>query len=137
MIKARGRRAGKKTCSGNKWDRVNTAGKAVFGAELESTFDPSLFVTIRRRLGQKVFNEMTDSFLDAVAEIEKKSKPKKTTSQKDGPPKSSSTESTDELVEDVSTGDEKRSGMLIVDASVAPDQHSGRRQTAHLLYCSA
>ena len=86
----------------------------------DKPFDPSLFVTIRRRLGQKVFNEMTDSFLDAVAEIEKKSKPKKTTSQKDGPPKSSSTESTDEPLEDVSTDDEKRSGMLIVDASVAP-----------------
>ena len=83
-------------------------------------FDPSLFVTIRRRLSQETFNEMTNSFLDAVAKVEKKNKPKKKTSQKDEPLNSTSTTSSEPLSIDGSTDDKKRSGMLLVDASVAP-----------------
>jgi hypothetical protein len=35
-------------------------------------FDPSLFVTIRKRLGVDAFNEMTDALLADVAGVEKK-----------------------------------------------------------------
>lgn len=84
-------------------------------------FDASLFVTIRKRLGHDVFNEMTDLFLNAVSEVEKKSKTKKKkTSKKDKTLESSCTESSDEPLGDSKDNDKKRSGMLLIDASVAP-----------------
>ena len=52
--------------------------------------------------------------------MEKKNKPKKKTSQKDKPPRSSSTTTSEPLSDDGPTDDKKRSGMLLVDASVAP-----------------
>jgi len=84
-------------------------------------FDPSLFVTIRRRLSQEVFNEMTDFFLEVVAKTEKKNKTtKQKKSEKNKPKPPPSAESSDESSPDTLTDDEKHSGMLLVDASVAP-----------------
>ncbi len=86
----------------------------------EKPFDPSSFVTIRRRLSQEVFNEMTDSFLAAVTEIEKKNNPqKKKRSKSKKPPKSSGSEESVQS-DNSSKDDNKHSGMLLIDASVAP-----------------
>lgn len=83
-------------------------------------FDPSLFVTIRKRLGNDDFNEMTDALLERVSEIEKISQKlrKGKSSQKNKQPKSNGGQESksDNQVPD----DDKRSGMLLLDASVAP-----------------
>ena len=79
----------------------------------DKPFDPSLFVTIRRRLSQEAFEEMTNSFLAAVADVEKN----KTKSE---PPEAPSQASPEESTPDTTKDDETRSGMLIVDATVAP-----------------
>lgn len=82
-------------------------------------FDPSLCVTIRKRLGAEAFNEMIDSVLTAVAEVEKKTKysrKKKTGKKKPPPPSVSSGEKQESEPEPK----DKRSGTLLVDASVAP-----------------
>lgn len=84
-------------------------------------FDPSLFVTIRKRLGADMFNEMTDKFLSRVSEIENKNKIKKEKKKKnDNPSKSSSPDSTSSESFNNSSDENKRSGMLLLDASVAP-----------------
>jgi hypothetical protein len=88
------------------------------GFSHDKPFDPSLFVAIRRRLGQDAFNEMTDAFLDAVAEVEKKSETSKKKASRNNKP--SSAETSDEQTKAAAKDEDKRSGMLIIDASVAP-----------------
>lgn len=85
----------------------------------EPAFDPSLFVTIRRRLSQASFEEMTNSFLAAVAEIEKKqAAPQQKTSRKKKPPQPP--EECAEASTETDQEEDKRSGLLLIDASVAP-----------------
>jgi hypothetical protein len=69
-------------------------------------FDPSLFVTLRKRLGKEVFDELNAAFLEEVKKIEKagkqqnsKSKTKKSDAKEDPP---------------------THQGALIIDAVVAP-----------------
>jgi hypothetical protein len=84
----------------------------------ERAFDPSLFVTIRRRLSQESFEEMTHAFLAAVAEVEqKRSAPQKKMSGRKKPPPPA--ESADDCPTQADQQD-KRSGLLLIDASVAP-----------------
>jgi IS5 family transposase len=86
----------------------------------DEPFDPSLFVTIRKRLGVDAFEEMTDELLATFAEIEKNSKTsKKKTSNKSQSPESSSPSSSDQPSKNVKK-DEKHSGTLLLDATVAP-----------------
>jgi IS5 family transposase len=72
-------------------------------------FDPSLFVTLRKRLGQAVFDELNQAFLDEVIRIEKELKPKKKSKKKDKGDKNPP-----------SSGKSSNQGQLIIDASVAP-----------------
>ena len=65
----------------------------------EAIFDPSLFVSLRKRLGQESFEEMTKALVEKVnAEEERKDEKKELKSDKE----------------------EKRKGKLIVDATVSP-----------------
>jgi len=86
----------------------------------EPAFDPSLFVTIRRRLSQASFEEMTHSFLAAVAEVEKKqaAQQQKTSGKKKSP--QPPVESAEEASTETEQKEDKRSGLLLIDASVAP-----------------
>jgi len=81
----------------------------------ERPFDPSLFVTLRKRIGEQEFNEMSQAFIDKVEAIER---PQKRKSPKT---KSEKTQVEDQGV--CSSETETRSqnrGKLILDASVAP-----------------
>ena len=42
----------------------------------ERPFDPSLFVTLRKRIGEQEFNEMSQAFIDKVEAIERSQKRK-------------------------------------------------------------
>ncbi len=42
----------------------------------ERPFDPSLFVTLRKRIGEQEFNEMSQAFIDKVEAIERPQKRK-------------------------------------------------------------
>lgn len=66
-------------------------------------FDPSLFVTLRKRLGKAAFNDLNQSFLEEVKKIEQKTKEKKTRSKSKKP-----------------DDDQDNRGQLIIDAVVAP-----------------
>src|SRR4030042_4112264 len=68
-------------------------------------FDPSLFVTLRERLGIEAFEQLNRSFIERVEKVEKNNKDKeKPRTEKDVPKNSP----------------DNRQGKLILDASVAP-----------------
>jgi len=69
-------------------------------------FDPSLFVTLRKRLGKEVFDELNEAFLEEVKKIEKAGKKQKA--------KSKSKKTNDE------DKPSSNQGQLIIDAVVAP-----------------
>ena len=79
-------------------------------------FDPSLFVTILKRLGEDSFSAMNEALLAAVSEAE--GKDKRGTKEKKTSP--SSCDASTQPSTNASCNDEKHSGLLIVDASVAP-----------------
>ena len=68
-------------------------------------FDPSLFVTLRERLGIEAFEQLNQSFIERVEKVEKENNEK----EKPRPEKNVPKDFTD-----------KRQGKLILDASVAP-----------------
>lgn len=75
----------------------------------EPIFDPSLFVTLRKRLGPAVFDQLNRVFIDEVKKIEKIDRgEKKHRSQKDKSDHESS------------SGSSSNHGQLIIDAAVAP-----------------
>jgi len=76
-------------------------------------FDASLFVTIRKRLGEAAFEEINQSFLQRVEAIKKEQK--KTTNKKSTKKKSTDQEPPKEKSEQTSN-----KGQLILDATVAP-----------------
>ena len=85
------------------------------GYQMEAPFVPSLFVEIRKRMGQSVFEVFQRAIIDAVEEAKPKQKAK--TTKKPGlddnePPSTSGGTSEDEAPE--------RQGKLILDATVAP-----------------
>ena len=83
--------------------------------QLTQPFAPSLFVEIRRRMGEKVFKEFEQAIIDRV-EQRRKQKAKRGKEDNNGPPAGTSADTSsrqDESVED------KRSGKLIIDATVA------------------
>jgi len=86
-------------------------------------FTPSLFVSIRKRLGLQEFDQLTEEFMSHVHQIEREmaSKKKKSRVEKDpSPPSGPTSEAPNEVKpEDPETG-LKNNGHLIVDATVAP-----------------
>jgi IS5 family transposase len=85
------------------------------GYQMEAPFVPSLFVEIRKRMGQSVFDVFQGAIIDAVESAKPKSKPKaknKIDDSDDEPP------TTPEG--DGDEGAEERQGKLILDATVTP-----------------
>jgi len=83
-------------------------------------FDPSLFVTIRKRLGEEALDQMNEKFISMVKGAEKEqasqSKKKKRKSSK---PSNSSGESPEQRAEG-SPEEPTHKGVLLLDATVAP-----------------
>lgn len=73
-------------------------------------FDPSLFVTLRERLGIDAFEQLNQAFIEGVQKAEDLKETKKAKSKNNNHPDSG----------DTSTGASKKQGVLILDASVAP-----------------
>ena len=84
------------------------------GYQMEAPFVPSLFVEIRKRMGQSVFDVFQGAIIDAVESAKPKPKAKTTSNDKDGEPPSASGGSCDKQAE------EERQGKLILDATVTP-----------------
>ena len=84
------------------------------GYQMEAPFAPSLFVEIRKRMGQSVFEVFQSAIIDLVEEA--KAKRKKTSREKpdhdDEPPSASGGGSPDK--------EQEHEGRLILDATVAP-----------------
>jgi hypothetical protein len=70
----------------------------------KAPFDPSLFVTIRERLGVEAFEKMTRAFIEKVDAVEKLKNPKVEKKDSDPPARD----------------EDRREGKLILDATVAP-----------------
>jgi transposase, IS5 family len=71
----------------------------------KAPFDPSLFVTLRERIGVEAFEKMTRAFIKKVDEVEKSKSPK-VEKEKDQNPSIKE--------------EDRREGKLILDATVAP-----------------
>ena len=76
--------------------------------QYKQAFAPSLFVEIRKRLGQQAFDAFTDSIIQRVEQLKKKSAKKTKPAQEDEPGN------------DGQAGDPPNKGTLLMDATVAP-----------------
>jgi len=85
------------------------------GYQMEEPFVPSLFVEIRKRMGQSVFDAFQGAIINAIDEAKpkQKAKAKKKPAHDDSDLSSSSGGTTDEA-------EQARQGKLILDATVAP-----------------
>jgi hypothetical protein len=87
------------------------------GYQMAAPFAPSLFVEIRKRMGQPVFDVFQGAIIDAVERVKPKPKAKKTTDDKeDEPPSASSGGGGNEQAD----REEAHQGKLILDATVTP-----------------
>jgi hypothetical protein len=85
------------------------------GFQTKQPFAPSLFVEIRRRMGEEAFKQFEQAIVDR---IEKRSKQKiKRTKDKTDPPSGQGTSSSSSESEE--RAEDKREGKLIVDATLA------------------
>jgi len=84
------------------------------GYQMKAPFAPSLFVEIRKRMGQSVFDVFQGAVIDAVESAKPKRKNKTTSDDKDEEPPSACGGSCDKQTE------EERQGKLILDATVTP-----------------
>jgi IS5 family transposase len=88
------------------------------GYQMEAPFAPSLFVEIRKRMGQSVFDVFYAAVIEAVDNVKQKSVAKRKTavdkSDDDGPPPVSDDAPGSDAAEAA------RQGKLILDATVAP-----------------
>jgi hypothetical protein len=84
------------------------------GYQMQAPFAPSLFVEIRKRMGQSVFDVFQGAVIDAVESAKRKQKTKTTNEDKDNepPPPSSGNTADGKTAE--------RQGKLILDATVTP-----------------
>jgi len=83
------------------------------GYQMEAPFVPSLFVEIRKRMGQSVFDVFQDAIIDAVESAKPKQQAKTTGNDKnDEPPSAGGTCD--------GQAEEERQGKLILDATVTP-----------------
>jgi IS5 family transposase len=83
------------------------------GYQMEAPFAPSLFVEIRKRMGQSVFDVFQAAIIDAVESAKPKQKAKRTSDDEDDRPSSASGKPADEETP-------QRQGKLILDATVTP-----------------
>ena len=88
----------------------------------EKPFDASLFVSIRRRMGQEVFEEFAQSIQDELRQVKRGEKPprqdSKSDSDEDARPPCQSVDD-EASVESTESKAEVRQGKLILDATVA------------------
>ena len=84
------------------------------GYQMEAPFAPSLFVEIRKRMGQSMFDVFQGAIIDAVESAKPKQKSKTATDNKDDEPPSGAVGTSKEPTE------EERQGKLILDATVTP-----------------
>ena len=87
------------------------------GYQMEAAFAPSLFVEIRKRMGQSVFDVFQGAIIDAVESTKPKPKARTKPEDKDDEPPEAPASSTDEEVAGEQT---ERQGKLILDATVSP-----------------
>ena len=78
-------------------------------------FDPSLFVTLRKRLGPEIFEELNQAFIDEVNKIEEAQK-------KAESPKGKKRKKKDDSDNDSGSLSQTHKGQLIIDAVVAPQE---------------
>jgi len=91
--------------------------------QYEQPFASSLFVSIRRRLGEQAFEELTEHFMTRVHKIEQKinlKRKEESTGSDDSTPPGSKTEDSSGNEQDEADTKPKHKGHLIVDATVAP-----------------
>ena len=83
------------------------------GYQMEAPFAPSLFVEIRKRMGQSVFDVFQAAIIDAVESAKPKQKAKRTSDDEDdGPPTAPGKRADEETPQ--------RQGKLVLDATVTP-----------------
>jgi len=83
--------------------------------QLKPCFDPSLFVTIRKRLSAREIEAINEVFIAKVKELRTKEKETKQSRKRSGLPKDNNNQS-----KKSETSEKKNKGKLIVDATVAP-----------------
>jgi len=83
------------------------------GYQMEAPFAPSLFVEIRKRMGQSGFDAFQGAVIDAVERAKPKRKAKRTTDGEDDEPPAAPGNTTDKAIPE-------RQGKLILDATVTP-----------------
>jgi len=85
-------------------------------------FDPSLFVTLRKRMGISVFDQMTDAFMKKIAQGKRAKLRKQARPFEKKEPERSGDSAKENLPSDRSCSADKNKGLLLVDASVAPQE---------------
>jgi hypothetical protein len=89
------------------------------GYQMEAPFAPSLFVEIRKRMSQPVFDVFQSAIIDAVESAKPKPEAKTKSVDKDGePPAAGSGDTADEQVTEEALPE--HDGKLILDATVTP-----------------
>ncbi|MCK4448876.1 MAG: IS5 family transposase [Candidatus Marinimicrobia bacterium] len=83
--------------------------------QFKPCFDPSLFVTIRRRLKAREIEAINEVFIEKVKELRVIEKETKRSQKRSGLPKDNNNQS-----KKLETTEKKNKGKLIVDATVAP-----------------
>ena len=81
----------------------------------EKPFDASLFVSIRRRVGQEVFDTFSELIIEKLAEIKSAHAVKRDVDSDDQPPTDSGG---DQTFEDTSSNEQELQGKLLLDATV-------------------
>jgi hypothetical protein len=92
------------------------------GYQMEAPFAPSLFVEIRKRMGQGVFEVFQGAIIDAVedAKVKKKSQRQTRQSQSEQPPEDSDDNPPAASGSTPQEDEPEHQGKLILDATVAP-----------------
>lgn len=85
----------------------------------EEPFEPSLFVTIRKRLGQQEFEAMTDAFLEVIEKIESSGE-KDRCDLSDSDVTKKLSKATEETTNTEDGNEKENNGTLLMDATVAP-----------------
>jgi IS5 family transposase len=87
-------------------------------------FDASLFVSIRRRMGQEVFDQFSESIIDELSQIKSGRAAKRNHDSDDNPPTDSDTtkaptdSNVESSAEDTAPTEQTRRGRLLIDATV-------------------
>jgi len=84
----------------------------------EKPFDASLFVKIRRRMGQPVFEEFTQTIIDELGSLKEESKPS-VSKRNDNEPDDQEEDEGKDKADQLTGKDELKQCKLIVDATVA------------------